>query len=1303
MKHILQPLLSATLGTAILLSIVLPASAQRVVVGADGTTTTYPAGVLVIETTSSEGPLEPIVYDPGEIANFIVVFAAPPLAIARTEAAGKQSEIALAEAAVSRDHERFRQDLGRLSSSASKRAGGGESQIQRSFREVLNGVSVSARRDVAREIRALPYVAGVYDDHEMRVSDESSNRVIGADRARSELGATGQGVVVAIIDTGIDYMHPGLGGGLGAGYRVIGGYDFIDDDDDPMDGHGHGTHVAGIVAANDGASFLGVAPNARLLGYRVLNNNGSGASSGVIAGIERAVIDGAHVINLSLGGSGHADDPTSQAVDNATAAGVLCVVAAGNDGRSFSINSPGSARTALTVGASDNEDALATFSSRGPTSFGFENKPDVVAPGVSINSTVLSGQFAAYSGTSMSTPHVAGAAALLIERHPSWNPHDLKSALTHTAVDAGLHIWQQGAGRIDIMAADAARASVSPTSLSFGNLDPSSNLVNFSRTLTVRNLSGSTQNWSFTSTHSIAGAAVTITPSTINLSAGAAGSVTVTTRFEPQKLAFPLQIDVPYVGAINAVTAEASIRIPFSVTKTPQLTIDFDEPPVTIDIIGSEGGVARTYNPGTVVDIPLGSGTYDVIMLYPEEGESAPRFAFAVREGVQVSGKHALSVRKSEIRNELRLAPLGRSGQPLDVDYGYLSVERRATANSSFFTYSGYLEGDPTIAVSDLSSRFKIEALLLNLGDENRDKHVVPFTISGLTGSTTLQNNPASFRSITTTYETPADVTELFLMPHQIRRSGEQITTISPEYFITRADRYRLTPPFVRTVHYGARPAPDFGYRYFAHQAHNTSGGVLPKFLFEETNLLYTSPIVEAAPSQTHVYAYRDFDAPLRSVGSTETTELFGAPPLMYTGRMWNIGPTSTVRFDIRRAGFFVGTAGEIVEGSSRYRLATHEGTVVSEGETKNSAFIWPFWAEAGAYELDLDFAGGYLEERPIAARVRLAFDTRHGDGIYDPDPPMIDALYLTTSNERVTAFEGNGQHAVVAFVRDTYNQGGPTLRAVAEAEFAIRRLGETDWTVVPAARHVDRFTANLASELSAGYYDLRISARDLQDNTLDYQVAPGFRLGSVASNNPPAAARLESPSDHAFLRLHEFSGPLTFSWAEASDPDEGQLVRYVFRLTGPGLDTTITTSDTEVAFGDASFLIEGGDYSWWVDTSDGFALTSSEVYTLKVRGETVSIDPVAGELPRVLDLAPNYPNPFNPSTTFVFSIPEHASVRIDVFDMTGRQVDTVVNESMAPGRYERSWDASHQSSGVYLVRLTTGAESRTQRVVLLK
>jgi len=284
-----------------------------------------------------------------------------------------------------------------------------------------------------------------------------------------ERNITGQGITIAIIDTGIDYTHPDLGGCFGVGCKVIDGYDFVFNDNDPMDDHGHGTHVAGTAAGN--GTLKGVAPDANLIAYKVCNSGGSCAFDDIIAAIERAqdpnqdgnYSDHVDIISMSLGGPGDPDDEMSLTVDNVVKNGVIAVISAGNSGPSYkTIGSPGTARKAITVGASDKNDNVASFSSRGPTSIG-TIKPDVVAPGVHICSAQWDDAWnyskcydnvhVAISGTSMAAPHVSGAVALMKQAHPNWTPDEIKHAFRNTAIDIDSDIMVHGYGRIDVLSA----------------------------------------------------------------------------------------------------------------------------------------------------------------------------------------------------------------------------------------------------------------------------------------------------------------------------------------------------------------------------------------------------------------------------------------------------------------------------------------------------------------------------------------------------------------------------------------------------------------------------------------------------------------------------------------------------------------------------------------------------------------------------------------------------------------------------------------------------------------------------------
>ena len=238
----------------------------------------------------------------------------------------------------------------------------------------------------------------------------------------------GTGVNVSIIDTGIDYNHPDLA----ANYK--GGHDFVNKDADPMDDHGHGTHCAGIVAAEDNdVGVVGVAPEAYLYAVKVLDSQGRGYVSDLVAGIEWSVNNGMQVISMSLGTTSDVQS-LHDACDAAYNAGIVLVAAAGNSGNSRgtgdNIVYPAKYTSVIAVGATDKSDSRASWSSTGPAL-------ELVAPGVDVNSTWLGGTYAVKSGTSMACPHVSGTAALVMAAYPSWTNVQVREQLQNTADDLG--------------------------------------------------------------------------------------------------------------------------------------------------------------------------------------------------------------------------------------------------------------------------------------------------------------------------------------------------------------------------------------------------------------------------------------------------------------------------------------------------------------------------------------------------------------------------------------------------------------------------------------------------------------------------------------------------------------------------------------------------------------------------------------------------------------------------------------------------------------------------------------------------
>ncbi|OPG02448.1 peptidase S8 [Streptomyces sp. GKU 895] len=340
-------------------------------------------------------------------------------------------------------------------------------------------------------------IAHVWLDGISKASLDKSVPQIGAPKAWAA-GYDGKGIKIAVLDTGVDATHPDLKD------QVIDSKNFSTAAD-ATDHFGHGTHVASIAAgtgAKSGGKYKGVAPGAKILNGKVLDDEGSGDDSGIIAGMEWAAAQGADVVNLSLGrGDTPGVDPLEETVNRLSAeTGTLFAIAAGNGGPE-SIGAPGSAEAALTVGAVDKQDKLAYFSSTGPRVGDGAIKPDVTAPGVDITAAAAKGSvidqevgenpegYLPLSGTSMATPHVAGAAAILKQEHPDWTYTELKGALTGSTKGGKYTPFEQGSGRIQVDKAIKQTVIADPVSVSFGTQQwPHTDDTPVTKKLTYRNL-----------------------------------------------------------------------------------------------------------------------------------------------------------------------------------------------------------------------------------------------------------------------------------------------------------------------------------------------------------------------------------------------------------------------------------------------------------------------------------------------------------------------------------------------------------------------------------------------------------------------------------------------------------------------------------------------------------------------------------------------------------------------------------------------------------------------------------------------
>lgn len=558
-----------------------------------------------------------------------------------------------------------------------------------------DGRDVSANRTITGPVDGTgpSFTAGidqVWLDGKAQVDLAESAAQIGVPKAR-EAGGTGAGVRVAVLDSGVDTTHPDLAD------RIVASHSFIEGEG-VTDRNGHGTHTASTVvgtgAASDGKE-AGVAPAADLVVGKVLGDSGSGQISGIIAGMEWAArTEHAKVINMSLGTAAwHTqDDPLSQAVNRLSAeTGALFVVAAGNSGNSpYSVSAPGTADAALTVGAVDASDHLAEFSSAGPRMTDDGLKPDLTAPGVDVlaaRSQQMSGGEGYYrqeSGTSMAAPHVAGAAVLLAQKHPTWTGPRIKDALMGTSVlTPGYSPYQAGTGRLD-----AGTAYVQDEVVASGSVD--AGLVSWSkdrepktvkRRITYTNTTDRPVTLDLTQDRGDTPAGV-FTLATDRVTVPARGTSAVEVAVDPRKLA-PGQ----YAAQVTARFAAGAVHTAVGVAVESEkhtLTVhlkDRSGKPVSgeVEITGADGTSTLMWVEDGTLTSRWAPGSYTVVSALDVEGRNGPRslgYAILTLPELDLTSDTTVDLDGSRLR-EVKVA----TPKPTSVTHSRIDVFRSFTSD----------------------------------------------------------------------------------------------------------------------------------------------------------------------------------------------------------------------------------------------------------------------------------------------------------------------------------------------------------------------------------------------------------------------------------------------------------------------------------------------------------------------------------------------------------------------------------------------------------------------------------------------
>jgi subtilisin family serine protease len=967
----------------------------------------------------------------------------------------------------------FREDFARIETAPASPAEPGP-RIRYEYSRLFHGASVEVNgREALAALAALSYVAAVHPDLEVEAYGRPGPLAVPASSVR--VNASGSGVVVAIIDSGVDYTHPALGGGMGPGRRVIGGYDFVNGDDDPKDDNRHGTHVAGIVAANS-ATLSGLAPDVSLLVYKVLDAAGKGRQSDVIAALERAIdpngdgdpSDRADVANLSLGAPGNPLDPVAQAVERAVAAGMVVCAAAGNDGIYHAIGSPAVAASAIAVGAAANDGTLAEFSNRGPSARSGAIKPDVLAPGVSITSTAMGGGTLVLSGTSMASPYVAGLAALLIEQHPSWSPAQIKAAIVNSALPiVGEEVMSQGAGRVDRTGALQAVTLATPTQLNFELMDLSLDRWTAARTIQVTN--GGTSARRFAISASGGTGAITINaPPAIDLEAGETKALTVTLSVDRAQLPASPTPSFAFGGLVTLTDPVETLRVPWAFLKAARaiVTYDLEFPQIAWSGPGL-AGASFAFLDARSVETLLAPGTYDLILTSAWQGD----LRLIVAENQRIDGNVTIARTAADATHAITLDARDANGVPLPGSSGddalyaptaRLLITHPAEASLDLGSMSG-----KTLHTSSMSSRFGLLFTENFVDGPSRTMYVAQHPpLAGVSGSRTLTIGAAEYEAKLVLLRFPAGSTrrDVGMLPRgMVRRPDENAGVPSGVLTQTAGDEWTGTLYLTPEVH------PDFfsGAQFFLYSGHAASQGlastITPVLRRTASGFLGTRRF-ESSAVTTVLAAGEDFD--FRNGDAAYPQVTMAAIPQGWNGELGLYGQREDAQ--------------QLRLRSSTWRVRDARGTIVASGAPGIGAQWFVSLPQPDSYTATIE--GG-------AFTTSIGFDTR-GDG---RAPAMTSLAIFDESGARTSHIAVKRGGSLVFSIKDT----NETRTRVFWRRRTASTWVELGLTMTGEDAAIGRIYRGDLADISAraGEIVLVFESTDADGNTLSHTVEPAFRV----------------------------------------------------------------------------------------------------------------------------------------------------------------------------------------------------------------
>lgn len=918
--------------------------------------------------------------------------------------------------------------------------------------------------------------------------DEVSTPQVGAPTAWAA-GFDGTGQTVAVVDSGIDTTHPDLAG------KVTAAANFTSESD-TRDMLGHGTHVASIIAgtgAASGGAQKGVAPGAKLLNSKVCKGDNQCAESDIIAGMQWAVQQGAKVINMSLGApDGPGIDPIEQAVNDLTASsGALFVVAAGNNGPSFgTLGSPGSADAALTVGAVDRADNLASFSSRGPRGDDGALKPDVTAPGVSItgarSSTGTFGNpgdtYVQLSGTSMATPHVAGAVALIRASHPTWTAAQLKAAVMGSAdPNPSADTFAQGAGRLDVGRGYAQNVLADPPSLSLDRQPaPHSDDPVQTRTITYHNNGGTavTLTLSITS-HDPTGASApagmfSLGASSLTVPAGGQASVTLTADTRS------VTTDGHYTGTVTASSANTVVQTPFGVDAVAAANT------LTLNVVGRSGGAPAAWNTlvfksdgtqvygtgggGTSGSIDLPAATYLVwTTIWEVDAQGQPRTTIMVKQRLDLTGAQTLTF-DARTAGQVNVSVPDVAAQQYSVEIGgeLSKIGPGGISTTSFIqsgtVYTGQVDG-PNSFVYGFDSKVVVQSADPGSGGDLRNS---PHSYS--TGYFTDQQLPTGLTRSLSASDFATVVAD---------HGGQYAGTVGYKGSEPEASQYGFGSAIIETL--------PMDLPHTRTESYNTEAGVRWYGFFEEQDS--TGNAIDQLVSNLQSYT-----------AGTSTQDMWNHPVFgpAFTSTVqpidWVVRSGDIIYADVPLFGDSAGHAGHAgpaVTASGQITLKRN-GTVLGTSPYPSIAvptFRVP--SDFGSYELDATLQ----RTSAVALSTSVSAAWTFTSATVDPNSVLRLQMWAVTFKPALDANNAAPAGTSFAIPLTVAPQPGAATSSVKTVTVDYSTDDGATWSSATVSGTNGAYTATVTHPSATGYVSLRAHAEDWAGNTVTETVTRAYRI----------------------------------------------------------------------------------------------------------------------------------------------------------------------------------------------------------------